>query len=218
MAPAATTEPPSTRDLLIDSATRLFAEHGVVEVSLAQIVRAAGQRNTSAIQYHVGSRDDLLVAILAPHVRTLEQRRRALLGDAERAPDDDIRSVVEALVRPVTELALQGWRERAYLRIGLDVNTHADKVGAEVVAVITQTASRPAFALLRRRLPELPRAVWGLRTSACVGFVAQAAADRARAIEVDPVATRAELDDEAFVAALVDMYIGVFTAPVTSGR
>ena len=195
---------------------RAFADHGVVAVSLAQGVRERGHRHASAIQYYVGTRDDLLVAILTPHVHAIARRRRELLDRAEQQPDDDLRSVVEALVRPVTELALLGWRERAYLRIGLDVNAHADRVGAEVTALITQTASRPAFSLLRRRLPPLPRAVWSLRRAACVTFVAQAAADRARAIEADPVAARDDLDDDAFVAALVDMYLGVFTAPVTA--
>ena len=42
-------KPISTSDLLLDSATRLFAERGVDNVSIAEIVRAAGQRNTSAI-------------------------------------------------------------------------------------------------------------------------------------------------------------------------
>ncbi len=210
-------ETPSTRERLLDAATRLYAEHGVFEVSLAQIVRAAGQRNASAVHYHVGSRDDLLVAILAPHVRSIERRRLELLEPARRSPAADIRPVVDALVRPVTELALRGWRERAYLRIGLDVSSHADKVGLAVAELIGQTASRPALALLRGRLPDMPRAVWNLRVAACVGFVAQAAADRARAIEADAIAARRELSDETFVSSLVDIYVGVFTAPVSFG-
>ena len=50
----------SPRDALRRSAEQLFAAHGVDGVSLRQITREAGQRNTTALQYHFGSRDGLL--------------------------------------------------------------------------------------------------------------------------------------------------------------
>src|SRR5436309_1601566 len=48
-----------TPDLILSVAERLFAEHGVDQVSLAQINREAGQRNRSAINYHFGSKQSL---------------------------------------------------------------------------------------------------------------------------------------------------------------
>ncbi len=41
---------------------------GIDNVSLAEIVRAAHQRNVSAVHYHFGSRDEILRALLARHV------------------------------------------------------------------------------------------------------------------------------------------------------
>ena len=106
-------DPTATRDKLLDAAAALFAERGVANVSLAEIVRAADQRNRSALHYHFGGRDQVVEAILARDVPALRERRLALLATAQAAPADDVRSVAEALVRPVTELAQRGWRERA---------------------------------------------------------------------------------------------------------
>ena len=55
----------STADKILDAAAKLFAERGIENVSVAEIVRAAGQRNASAVNYHFGNRNDLLHAVLA---------------------------------------------------------------------------------------------------------------------------------------------------------
>ncbi len=78
-------EPTSTRDRLLDAAARLFAERGIDNVSLAEIVRAADQRNASAVHYHFGSRDEVLRALLARHVPDIADRRHQLLEQARSA-------------------------------------------------------------------------------------------------------------------------------------
>ncbi len=72
----------STREQLLDAAEALFLERGLGDVSLREIVREAGQKNQSALQYHFGSRDGLINAILSRRVGQLELRRRALVDDA----------------------------------------------------------------------------------------------------------------------------------------
>ena len=59
----------TTRERLIVAAERLFAEHGFDGVTLKQITAEAGQRNASALQYHFGSRVDLVRAIVAEFAR-----------------------------------------------------------------------------------------------------------------------------------------------------
>src|SRR5271155_4051745 len=109
------TEAASTRELLLDAAARLFAERGVDNVSIADIVRSADQRNTSAVHYHFGSRDEILRAVMFRHVDDLAARRIELLKEAQRRPSSDARAAAEAIVRPITEFAQGGWRQRAYL-------------------------------------------------------------------------------------------------------
>ncbi len=53
----------ATRELLVLSAERLFAERGINGVSLREIAVEAGQRNNAATEYHFGTRENLLAAI-----------------------------------------------------------------------------------------------------------------------------------------------------------
>ena len=56
-----------TKARLAREAERLFATRGVYQVTVREIVNAAGQRNVSALTYHFGSREGLLEAILIQH-------------------------------------------------------------------------------------------------------------------------------------------------------
>ncbi len=173
----------STRDRLLDAATALFAERGIDKVSVAEIVRAADQRNASAVRYHIGNHDDLLHAVLERYVPVLSARRRELLAVARQAPPGDRLAAVGTIVRPVAELAQLGWRERAYLRIGSEISRVLDRMTPEIRKLMRQTAGYEAWDLLRERCPEVPDDLWRIRCELCVVFVGQAAADRARHLD-----------------------------------
>lgn len=72
----------TTREKLLDVAEELFARHGLEAVSVRAILREAGLRNQSALQYHFGGRENLMSAIQERRVRQLEQKRRELLARA----------------------------------------------------------------------------------------------------------------------------------------
>lgn len=206
----------TTRDKLLDTATRLFAERGVFDASLAEIVREAGQRNVSAVHYHFGSRDQLLLAVLEPQVAVLRRRRVELLAAARAAPADDLRPLAEVIVRPLVELAQQGWRERAWMKIGMELADHFDRVPGEIRSLLDSAGGTEAMGLLEERCPTLPPGVWELRQSLCIGMVSRAARDRA--VLLDEVASGGSaagpaLDEEAFVANLVAMFLGALTVP-----
>ena len=199
-----------TRNRLIDAALRLYAERGVFNVSLAEVVRAAGQRNASAVHYHFGDRDQLLLAIMEPHVLMLRARRDELLVKAIEANGPE--SVVEALVRPLVELAREGRQARAWMKIGLELADHVERVPVELTTLLFKAGGGEVLSLLAERCAPLPPEVWHLRTAICIGFTARAATERARIIDDQPGATPA-LNDEAFVSNLVDMFLGALTAP-----
>jgi AcrR family transcriptional regulator len=206
---------PSTRDKLIDAAARLFAEQGIDAVSLAEIVRASGQRNTSAVQYHFGGRDDLLLAILERYVPVIRTRRLELLAIAE-SDGSDVRAAAEAIVRPVTELAQRGWRERAYLQIGSELTSTLDRAPRPIRNVLRKTAGVEAMALLAKRCPPLPDEIWTERSRLMYPFIGRAAADRAR--RLGQRGGKEVLADDHFVDNLVDMLLGAMTAPATAHR
>jgi AcrR family transcriptional regulator len=203
--------PTSTADKILDAAARLFAEKGIENVAVAEIVRAAGQRNASAVNYHFGNRNELLRAVLARHVPAIAERRSELLAHAAEA--GDLRSAAEAVVRPVTEFAQRGWRERAYLQIGSEVAAMIERTTPEIRALLQETAGYAAWDLLRARAVKIPKKVWTEREEICVAFIGRAAADRARAL--DRGGEHLVLSDDRFVSNLIDMVVGAMTAPVT---
>jgi AcrR family transcriptional regulator len=99
---------------LLVAAERLFAEQGVDAVSVRRISAAAAQRNNSALQYHFGSKDGVVEAILEYRQMPINQRRLELLADLERRGlNGDVRALVETLVLPYLEL-LNGPPEHSY--------------------------------------------------------------------------------------------------------
>jgi AcrR family transcriptional regulator len=92
----------STVDRLIEVAERLFAEDGLDGVSLRQIAAEAGSANNSAVRYHFGSKDALVTAIIEYRLPHLIQRRELL---SARSDPDDLRSVLEAHLLPVVDMA-----------------------------------------------------------------------------------------------------------------
>ena len=200
-----------TRETLLRTAQQMFARDGIYRVPLKRIVENAGQRNASALHYHFGGRDGLLVAITARHDGAIENERAVMLAALARAGRlDDLRSLVEALVIPFAhKLATPDGRE--YLRIveqlvGLfdlwDVDIAGGPTGAQQVLLGIQGG-----------LGHLARPVRHERVTILLALVSEALAVRARALDDGP---EPALEHDAFVANLVDMAVGALAAPGTT--
>ena len=94
------TLPRSTKEQIVLAAERLFAERGYEGVSLREIGAAAGSGNNSAVQYHFGSKEQLVVAIFENRLGYIDDRRALLMAQLE---PHDIRSWVECYVLPLLE-------------------------------------------------------------------------------------------------------------------
>src|SRR3954447_16934904 len=91
----------ATRESILVTAERLFAEHGVFAVSNRQISEAAGQGNNAAVNYHFGTKTDLVRAIVRRHAEDTERIRSRMV--AEAAGSTSLRDWVACLVRPNAE-------------------------------------------------------------------------------------------------------------------
>ena len=213
-----------TRRKLLDAAAMAFAEHGVQNASLVEITRRAGQRNSGALHYHFGSRDGVLCAVLAEHADFLARREGELLALAREAPDDDVASVVEAVVRSAAELAESSWQGRCFLLILADVvEEDPDSFSPELSAVLARTGGDPVYELLQERMPALPPEVVTERLSVMTMVILRSVDDRARFQERGPARHaeprpgsrrgRRQLPYEAFVQNLVAMVAAAVSAP-----
>src|SRR5260370_7687063 len=74
-----------TKQRILDSAERLFAEHGSEATSLRNII-ADAKVNLAAIHYHFRSKDALLEAVIVRRLEPINQERLKLLDPCKRAP------------------------------------------------------------------------------------------------------------------------------------
>jgi AcrR family transcriptional regulator len=86
---------------IILKAERLFAEGSIDGVSLREIAAKSGMRNHFAVQYHFGSREDLVRSVFRYRMLQMEERRGKMLMAAERAGTlHDIRTLLEMVFLP----------------------------------------------------------------------------------------------------------------------
>ncbi len=199
-----------TREVLLRTARRMFASDGIYQVPLKRIIETAGQRNASALHYHFGGRDGLLMAITELHDDAIEQERAAMLArlDAEGRLGD-VRLLVEALVVPFAhQLTTEQGRE--YLRIIEQLVGLFDLWDLEVAT--GPTGAQTVFHHIEGRLDGLAPAVRHERITLFLSLVTEALAARARRLESDRLPA---LDHDAFVTNLVDMCVGALLAPAS---
>jgi AcrR family transcriptional regulator len=97
----------ATRELILVTAERLFAERGIAAVPLRDIAVAAGARNNVAVQYHFGDRETLVRAVAAHRAAFVDAVQARLLASAASGapprPIDHVRLFVESLAANVTQ-------------------------------------------------------------------------------------------------------------------
>ncbi|MEC3913795.1 TetR family transcriptional regulator [Nocardia sp. CDC160] len=199
---------PQARERIIEAAERLIAERGQA-VPLRDIAAAAGQRNNSAIQYHFGSRDGLILAVVEHRLATLEVRRLELLAEQSAAGATGVHDLLEALVIPMLELSDQQGIDH-YGRFLEQIHTHPAVNDAANLESARRTSVRVIMRQLERELTELPKRLRLRRLRALPTILFALLADHERAVE----AGRVTAGDVAAWGEIVDMLAGVLTAPV----
>ena len=201
-----------TRARLLAEAESQFAEVGIWQAAMGDIVRAAGQRNASALTYHFGSREGVLDAILAEHGNPIDAHRGEMLSMVHHDPDTptDIRSLVSALVRPMTTV-LADSRGRRYVRI---VAQLSDRFPAwqDVPEGVDQIHLTDALVRLEARAAGPDASIRTARLVAMIRLMTSSLA--ARAVVLDS-GTAPTLDDRAYEGDLIDVLVGVLTATST---
>jgi AcrR family transcriptional regulator len=101
--------PTDTKIDLLEAAERLFAEHGIARSSLRAITREAGA-NVASVNYHFGSKEGLVKAVLARRLEPLNRERLARLDRCLESAkgDPDLECVLQALVGPALQMMRDG--------------------------------------------------------------------------------------------------------------
>jgi len=118
-----------TRRQIVDAAEALFAEHGVDNVTLLDIARAAGQKNRNAPQYHFGDKAGLINAVLDKHSDLISVRRKAMMAALDLKKSVTLRDLVEAFVLPVAMHVDSTENSLTYLLISSQLMTSGSFAG-----------------------------------------------------------------------------------------
>lgn len=159
-----------TKQRILDTAERLFAEHGYAGTSMRQVTAAAGV-NLAAIHYHFGSKDELLDAVVLRRAGPVNAERLALLeaAQAESAGQPvPVETSLEALLRPMVAVATQN---EQFLR--LMGRVYAEGLLPHIVRKHFHPMMVRFMAALREALPELPEQEFLWRVHFMMGALAQ---------------------------------------------
>lgn len=144
---------------MLEIAEQLISERGLDRVSMRDVATAAGQRNNSAVQYHFGSRDGLILQVLRRRLTALDVDRRQRLAEIdEQGLGTDLAALVRVLFEPIVEL-LRSQPESTYYarflqRVGpvmapgipeAQLRTATDDVVVRLIDVLSHLPRRVAF-------------------------------------------------------------------------
>src|SRR4051794_24052920 len=106
-----------TRSHILDVAEELFSEKGCDRVSIRDITKKA-RVNLAAINYHFGSKEDLIAAIFQRRVVPVNEARLAALDVVEKAKNPKLEKILEAFIRPAVQCSFSTPKgEKAFSRL-----------------------------------------------------------------------------------------------------
>jgi len=208
-----------TKDRILDAAERLFAEQGFDATSLRAITGEASV-NVAAVNYHFGSKDALIEAVLARRLEPMNSERLRLLDECERGRDDDPPSIEEIL--------------RCFFEPALRMHSDPDSGSARFIQIFGRTFTEPGDRLrelfvsqfrvvarrfkaaLGRSVPDLSKQELSWRMHFMIGAMAHTMsnAEGLRLLD-EGRPSRKDVDEE--VALLVRFAAAGLRAPATAG-
>jgi AcrR family transcriptional regulator len=147
----------STKENLLDTAERLFAERGVKETSVRDITKAA-RSHLASVNYHFNTKHGLIRAVISRRIGLLKKKRFELLDAYEAEAGDNpvpVEKVIYALVAPGMELYL---KNPHFLRFAGRMVSDPDRRIRRIFVSELDPVFFRVKDLLKRALPEIPEA------------------------------------------------------------
>ena len=206
-------EQPDTKERILDAAEALFAERGLDNTSMRIITQAAGV-NLAAVNYHFGSKEELIKAVFGRRLEAINSERSRRL-DAVLRQGVTLEGLLEAFISPSLELS-QDRKElgdrfvrlvgRGYTEQAEFLRDHIHRLNKPCVDRFKQ-----AFA---RELPHLPRQELSWRLHFLVGAVSHTMAgpDMIRLMAGNRISDRGNA--QALVSRLIPFLAAGLRAPL----
>ena len=106
----------STKDRILGAAEELFAQFGFTGTSLRQVTSRADV-NIAAVNYHFGSKENLVNEVFRRRMDEMSERRLALLREAMARQPGELEPILAAFVEPALALAQDRHGGGAFIRV-----------------------------------------------------------------------------------------------------
>lgn len=164
----------STKCRILGAAETLFAEHGFSGASLRQVT-AAAKVNLAAVNYHFGSKDNLIEEVIRRRLDQINERRLAALA---RIPEDaTLEQVLDAFIRPTLELSVDSDASASFVRVLARAFAEHDGRLRQFLSDNYGNVMRQFVARFTQLLPQLERRELQWRLDTVVGALTYSMAD-----------------------------------------
>lgn len=158
----------SAKGLILQAAQRLFAQEGFEKVSMRMLTQEA-QVNLASVNYHFGSKQGLIDAVIADYVNPVNEARLSLLDAAELGAKDaplPLDLILDCFMRPVLEAVHKSAiSEQLFFQLmGRCLNNHSiGSMPKDVIEKFRLVVVRFPQAI-RKSLPDVPEkeTIWRL--------------------------------------------------------
>ena len=203
----------TTKLALMRAAEKLIADRGVENISIREIVVAAGQKNESALQYHFKNLRGLLKAIRTERSEQVQARRAELLEALlSETSEPSLQQLCSLMIEPTFQLARDDVDFRRYIKaFGHELAlTESSPLKAVSNTGGGGASGQQMGQLLRKALPHLDEEDYRRRMEAAVTLCSASMYQQAR----QKNAFRRH-QSELFLNSLLDALFGLLSAPVS---
>jgi AcrR family transcriptional regulator len=106
----------STKERILSAAEDLFAQFGFAGTSLRQVTSHA-EVNIAAVNYHFGSKENLVAEVFRRRLDELSEKRLTALREALRDHPGELEAVLAAFIEPALALTLDRQGGSAFVRV-----------------------------------------------------------------------------------------------------
>ena len=167
-----------TKKRILDAAEKLFAQQGFYATSLRMLTKEAGV-NLAAVNYHFGSKEELIKAVIGRRMLPLNKMRLERLQNIKDSASvegrpPDIKEILLAFIEPTFEFRKSGKGAQDFIsmisRAFSDPRDTVRKLFLNMVGPVFQLL----FELLCEALPSLPKNIVYWRLNFMIGAMAHA--------------------------------------------
>jgi AcrR family transcriptional regulator len=150
-----------TKKRILDAAERLFAREGFHSTSLRMLTKEAGV-NLAAVNYHFGSKEELIKAVIERRLLPLNKLRvKRLQGVRERAQKENrlpgVRETLLAFLEPTFAFRKSGKGAQDFITLVSRSFSEPDDTVRTIFMGLVAKLFQLFYEVLCEALPELPR-------------------------------------------------------------